>query len=156
MRKNRALINTLSSILLQITIIICGLIIPKRIIMVFGSDVNGIITSITKFLSLIILMESGFGVVIKSLLFKPIANKDTKQVEKIIKASEKIFKKISYAFIIYVLFLCIILPQFFKNQFSSWYTLSLIVIRLPSILTAEVSDVFLDEPEDASLIAAVV
>ena len=92
MRKNRALINTLSSILLQITIIICGLIIPKRIIMVFGSDVNGIITSITKFLSLIILMESGFGVVIKSLLFKPIANKDTKQVEKILKASEKMMK----------------------------------------------------------------
>lgn len=132
MRKNKAIINTLSSILLQITIIICGLIIPKRIIMVFGSDVNGIITSITKFLSLIILMESGFGVVIKSLLFKPIANKDTKQVEKIIKASEKIFKKISYAFIIYVLFLCIILPHFFKNQFSSWYTLSLIVIIMIS------------------------
>lgn len=132
MRKHRALINTFTSILLQITVIICGLIIPKRIIMVFGSDVNGIITSITKFLSLIILMESGFGVVIKSLLFKPIANKDKKQVEKILKASEKVFRKISYVFVIYVLFLCILLPHFFKNQFSTWYTLSLIVIIMIS------------------------
>ena len=69
MRSKKALINIISSIILQIVTIISGFIIPKLIISTYGSNINGLLTSITQFLSFIIMLEAGFGPVIKSILF---------------------------------------------------------------------------------------
>lgn len=73
-------------------------------------------------------MESGFGPVVKSILYKPIASKDKKEIEKILKASEKFFRTISYIFIVYIIGLCIALPMIVSNEFNIWYTLSLVII----------------------------
>lgn len=128
MRSKKALINIISSIILQIVIIVSGFIIPKLIITVYGSNINGLITSITQFLSFIVLLEAGFGPVIKSILFKPIADKDKSTIEKILKSSEKIFRIIALIFIAYIILLCIILPRVFEKDFDSLLTISLIVI----------------------------
>lgn len=128
MRSKKALINIISSILLQIITIICGFIIPKLIIKTYGSNVNGMIASIVQFLAFVTLLESGFGPVIKSTLYKPIASKDKPTIEKILKTSEKIFRSISYIFIIYIIILIIILPIALNNEFDKLFTISLIII----------------------------
>ena len=89
MRSKKAIINILTSLLLQIVVLVCGFIVPKLIITNFGSNVNGLVASITQFLAYITLLESGFGPVVKAALYKPIANRDKKQIENILKASEK-------------------------------------------------------------------
>ena len=120
--------NIITSLLYRFTIIICGFILPKLIISNYGSNVNGLITSIIQFLSYITLLEAGFGPVIKSTLFKPIVKNDKKTIEKILKASEKIFRQIAYIFIAYIIILCITYPYIMKNEFDSIYTISLILI----------------------------
>ena len=50
MRSKKAILNIISSLMLQITILICGFIVPKVIITNFGSNVNGLVSSITQFL----------------------------------------------------------------------------------------------------------
>ena len=127
MRSKKALYNIIFALLFQIITIICGFIVPKLIISTYGSSVNGLISSISQFLAYISLLEAGFGPVIKSVLFKPIAKKNKLEVERILKSSEKIFKRISYIFIIYIIVLCIILPMIINN-FDKLFTLSLIVI----------------------------
>lgn len=128
MRSKKALKNIGISLLLQITTIICGFIVPKLIIQSFGSSVNGLISSITQFLAYITLLESGIGPVIKAVLYKPIAQKDNKQIANILRASEKFFKTIAYIFIVYLMILCIIYPVIMNSQFSILYTLSLVLI----------------------------
>ncbi len=128
MRSKKALINIISSLTLQIVTIICGFIIPKLIISTYGSNVNGLITSITQFLAFITFLEAGFGPVIKSILYKPIADKDKNKIAKILKASEKLFRTISYIFLIYIVILCIVLPLRLSEEFNKLYTLSLIII----------------------------
>lgn len=128
MRSKKALKNIGISLLLQITTIICGFIVPKLIIQSFGSNVNGLISSITQFLAYITLLESGVGPVIKAVLYKPIAEKDSKQIANILKATEKFFKTIAYIFIVYLVILCIIYPIIMNNQFDMMYTMSLVVI----------------------------
>ena len=125
MRSKKALYNIIFALLFQIITIICGFIVPKLIISTYGSSVNGLISSISQFLAYISLLEAGFGPVIKSVLFKPIAKKNKLEVERILKSSEKIFKRISYIFIIYIIVLCIILPMIINN-FDKLFTLSLI------------------------------
>ena len=128
MRSKRVIYNILSSIMAQIIIIIYGFIAPKIIIESFGSDVNGLISSITQFLSYIALLESGIGPVIKSALYKPIAKKDKIQIASILKQAENFFKKISYIFLIYLLLLAIIYPLIVSQEFNYIYTFSLIII----------------------------
>lgn len=128
MRKKNVIINVVLSLLLLFFNTICGFIIPRLIISTYGSNVNGLISSITQFLAFITLLEAGFGPVIKSILYKPIANKDKVSVAKILKASEKIFKTISYIFITYIFVLCCIMPFVVIEEFDIWFTISLIVI----------------------------
>lgn len=128
MRKRKALKNVISSMILQIITIVCGFIIPRLIIQKYGSNVNGLITSITQFLGYIALLESGFGPVVKSLLYKPIAQKDTIEIENILKATEKFFRKIASIFIIYIVFLCLMYPFLVNGEFDSMYTISLLII----------------------------
>ena len=53
MRSKNAIYNILSNLALQFITIIYGFIVPKIIITKFGSEVNGLISSITQFLAYI-------------------------------------------------------------------------------------------------------
>lgn len=128
MRRKNAIINIISSVVLQLITIICGFIVPKLIISNFGSNVNGLVQSITQFLAYITLLESGFGPVVKSVLYKPIANKDKRTIENILKTSEKFFRKIAYIFLIYILILCIVFTIIVNGEFSNIFTISLVLI----------------------------
>ena len=128
MRSKNAIKNIISSVALQAVTIICGFIIPKLMITTFGSEVNGLVHSISEFLAYIVLLESGFGPVVKSVLFKPIANKDKTTIEEILKTSEMFFRKIAYIFLVYILVLCAVFPAMFSTQFDAIFTLSLVII----------------------------
>ena len=128
MRAKNAIYNIIFNLLLQMVTLIYGFIIPKIIISKFGSNVNGLISSITQFLAYITLLESGFGPVVKSVLYKPIAKKDKKKIAKILKSSEKFFRTIACIFLVYIALLCIFYPLIVKNDFDYLFTISLIII----------------------------
>lgn len=127
MRKKRALINIITTFSLQIVTVICGFIVPRIILENFGSATNGLIASITQFLSYISLIDGGFGVVIKAALYKPIADDDKEKVSRVLKVSENIFKKIAYIFILYIVILIMAFPLI-NNEFSFTYTATLVLV----------------------------
>jgi O-antigen/teichoic acid export membrane protein len=128
MRSKKALYNIISNLLLQIVIVIYGFIVPKIIISSFGSSVNGLISSITQFLAYITLLESGFGPVVKAALYKPIAEKDKKTINNILRTAEKFFRVIAGIFLVYIVVLTILYPIIVSSEFGNIYTISLIVI----------------------------
>lgn len=128
MRSKKAIYNILTNLLLQLIGIVYGFIVPKIIISNFGSNVNGLISSITQFLAYITLLESGFGPVVRSLLYKPIANKDKKTIANILKSSEKFFRIISFIFVAYIVLLCFVYPTLINTEFEYIFTFSLIII----------------------------
>lgn len=128
MRRKKVAYNVLSNLALQLVVVLYGFIVPKIIISSFGSNVNGLISSITQFLAYITLLESGFGPVVKSALYKPIAKHDKKSIANILKTSEKFFRKISYIFLFYIVVLCLFYPMIVSSNFEYLYTVSLIVI----------------------------
>lgn len=46
MRKQRLAKNTASSLIYQVTTLICGFIVPRLILSAYGSAVNGVVNSI--------------------------------------------------------------------------------------------------------------
>ena len=128
MRSEKAIKNIITSVFQQIVTFICGLIVPRSIIKTFGSSINGLISSITQFLSYITLLEAGMGPVVRAALYKPIAKKNKSEIEKILKASQRFFRILSMIFIIYLIILCFIYPLMVNKQFESGFTISLIII----------------------------
>ena len=128
MRGKKALKNVFTSLLLQLISMICGFITTYQIIKTYGSGINGLLASITQFLSYITLLESGFGSVLKSVLYKPIANNNKKEINSILSSSNSFFRKIAYIFIVYVSILCFILPNVLSKNFEILFTISLILI----------------------------
>ena len=128
MRSKKTVLNIFSSLSLQIIVIISSLIVPKLIISSFGSDVNGLVTSITQFLAYITLLESGIGPVVKAALYKPLATKNKHEIVNILKSTEKFFKTIGKIFIVYLILLFMFYPILVNNEFNYLYTISLILI----------------------------
>ncbi len=125
-RKKKLLLNTGAGVLKQLVTVICGFILPRYMLLYYGSSVNGLISSITHFLSFISLLDMGVGAVIQANLYKPLADKNSEQISLIIKSSERFFRRLAYIFIAYIIVLCFAFPS--MVEFGAWYTVSLLVI----------------------------
>lgn len=125
MRKKKLILNTISSLGYEIIALICGFILPKAILLYYGSDVNGLVSSITQFLSFITLMDLGVGAVLKSTLYKPLAEKNDEEVSKILTSGQRFFSRVAFLFVLYVIVLILIYPLS-VDDFGYVYTATLI------------------------------
>ena len=127
MKKNIYL-NIICTVLCQITTIISGLIVPRILLGTFGSELNGLVTSLTQLLNYISLLEGGLGSVVLAALYGPLADKDDILLNQVLKAADAFFKQIAVVFIGYVLFLGITYPFAVKSSFSPVYIFTMTVI----------------------------
>ena len=125
--KKKLLNNTISSLALQITTIVCGFILPRLILDYFGSEINGLVNSITQFLSIIAFLDLGVGAVFQSSLYKPLADGDNESLSKIFASGQKFFTRLAEILIGYVVFLICIYPFISNQNFGFAYTATLIV-----------------------------
>lgn len=128
LKNNITLLNSISSLMLQFLTIVSGFIIPKLILNTFGSEVNGLVSSLNQFLGYINLLEGGVTGVITASLYKPIVQKNKEKISSILKTTNKFYKKISIIFIIYSIGLAVVYPFLFKTNFSYQYIFSLTLI----------------------------
>lgn len=128
MRKKKLILNSVMSLLTQLATIVCGLIIPRLIISAYGSQVNGLVSSITQFLSVISLLDLGVGSVVQAALYKPLAENDDLQISRIVISSDRFFRRIAKILLIYVVVLAVVYPYIVNSSFDRLYTISLIFI----------------------------
>lgn len=126
MRKLLLAKNTAASLIAQITTLICGFILPRLFLQHYGSEVNGLVNSITQFLSVIAFLELGVGAVVQSSLYKPLAEKDNQQISKVMVSANKFFQRLARILLVYVMSLMIIYPFIANQNFGFIYTATLI------------------------------
>ena len=126
-RRKKLYLNTVTALLNQLIALICGFILPRYILTYFGSDVNGLVTSMTRFLSVISFLELGIGPVIQSNLYKPLADNDTDMISKIVVSAERFYRRIAYIFLVYIVILFFVFPSI-NTDYDFWFTTSLLII----------------------------
>ena len=124
--KKKLALNTVSSLLLQIFTMLCGLIIPRLFLRAYGSDVNGLVQSVIQFLGIVSFLEFGIGQVIQSALYKPLVAKDEYTLNCVLASGNKFFKRIAYMLLVYVSVLIVIYPLTIEQRFEWIYTATLI------------------------------
>lgn len=125
-RGKKLALNTITSLGLQVVSVICGFILPRLILESFGSDVNGLVNSITQFLGVITLLDLGVGAVVQSALYKPLAENDTDTISKIYVSANKFFRRLAEILLVYVVLLMIFYPMLVNKSFGHMYTALLI------------------------------
>lgn len=127
-RKQLLALNTSSSLIFQLTTIICGFIVPRLILQTYGSEVNGLINSIMQFLAIIVFLELGVGAVIQSSLYKPLAEKNDEEISKIVVSGQKFFSRLATILLVYVVILMGTYPLIAKTNFGFLYTATMILV----------------------------
>ena len=132
--RDETFLNIVSSILLQIVSAVSGFIIPRIILQYFGSEINGLITSLNQLIGYISLIEGGITGVITACLYQPLYEKDEKKISSIVATANEIYRKIGIVILIYSFSVGIIYPLVFHVSFSKLYILSLVLIVTISLL----------------------
>lgn len=128
MKKRITLLNIISNIFLQFITILNGFVIPKLILTYFGSNINGLVSSLNQFLSYISLIEGGVTSVVAANLYKPLISKDYKTISSIFNTSADFYKKIGIIYIFYSMLLGCIYPIISNTAYSFEYIFFLTLI----------------------------
>lgn len=127
-RINQTKLNIATSVLLQVVSGVCGLILPRFVLQNFGSEANGLISSVMQLLSYTVLLEGGIGGVMKAALYKPLANEDDAGVSDIFYQISWTFRKIAVVFIGFAVLLSICMKSFVDTQYSWLYVFTMVLI----------------------------
>lgn len=120
--------NAITSLMLQVITIICGFVLPRMVLSAYGSQVNGLVQSISQFLGYIMLAELGMGAVLQAALYGPLAKQDWPQVSRVMKSGRRFYHGVAGALAVYALALTVIYPRFVAGQFSRGEVAALIAI----------------------------
>lgn len=120
--------NMLAGWASEVVALVSGLVLPRLILVTFGSSCNGLLSAIVQFLGFSTLLRAGVGAVTRAALFKPLADNDKKGVSEIIAATQGYMNKVSFLIGLYIAILAVVYPFIAKGEYSWWYTFTLTLI----------------------------
>ena len=98
-RTQKFALNSMTSMFSQIIVLIAGVIIPRLMISTYGSEINGLVSSLNQFISYITLVEAGIGGAAIYSLYKPLAEQDTLQISRVVAAARKSYRQAGVIFL---------------------------------------------------------
>jgi hypothetical protein len=97
-KSKQSILTALSAISLTLLNGIFALLVTKLVIVEYGSDFNGLNSTASQFISMLLIIEGGFTIATNVALFSPMASNDKLAINKILSATRKIFNKIGISF----------------------------------------------------------
>ena len=127
----------------QFVAIILGLIVPRLLIVSYGSDVNGLLGTITQIFTYMALLEAGIGQAARNLLYKPFQEKNEEEISDIVSIARSYFRKCTMVYAIGVIVLAVVLPFLIKTNVDYG---TIILIILFEGISGVISFFFIETP----------
>ena len=127
--KKRVLINVVVSSIAQVITLGLGLILPRVILVSWGSEYNGLINSVTTIMRYLALLEAGVSTSTLQALYKSIGNKDPERTSVIVKTSQTYYRKLSAVYAVIVILISFVYPLFIKTTISYWEIVFVIILQ---------------------------
>ena len=126
---NKTFLNFLISLVSQIVVLVLGLVVPRIILTSYGSDVNGLTSTITQIFTYVALLEAGIGVAAKNALYRPIQQCNEDEICIIINSAKTHFRRITVFYALIVIGLSFCLPIILKSTVDYWTIFLLILFE---------------------------
>ena len=125
----RGIKNVTFGLLQQLITIAFGLILPRLFLINYGSEVNGLISSITQIYVYVALLEAGVGTASLQALYRTIAKKNLNATNAIVSATNRYYKRTGILYLVAVLLLAAIYPFVVKTEIDKLTVVSVIVLN---------------------------
>ena len=124
------------SLVLQVVLAVSGVLIPRFFIELYGSPVNGLVQSITQFISYMSLVEAGIGAAGTVALYKPIADNNQPKINSIVSAAKSFYYRSGMIFFGLVAALVVFYPYAVKNEIGdvSFIRTMIVILSLNGIV----------------------
>ena len=122
--------NAMASAIYQIINAICGIIIPRFLLVAYGSSLNGLVSSITQFLASISVVEAGLGLAAQQSMYEPLAKNDNDRVSRIVSATRISYNNTGLLFTSITVVLAFIYPCVTETTSLSYIETVLLVFVL--------------------------
>lgn len=122
--------NSIATAIYQIIVMLVGFVTPRILLQFYGSEMNGLVSSINQFITYFSLVEAGIAGAAVYSLYKPLADKDKEEISAIVSAARKFYIQAGWIFTILVIGMAIIYPIFVETSNLSFFTEMILVIVL--------------------------
>lgn len=111
--------NTIWELGYYLVVVLFGFLAPRFIILTYGSEVNGLSSTITQILNIILILQAGATTAAIYSLYKPISDNDYEEICRNIASAEKFFEKIAYIFGGLMLVVASVVPFLLKTELDN-------------------------------------
>lgn len=129
-RTKRFFFNSVTTALYQVVLMIAGFITPHVMLKYYGSEINGLVSSINQFIVYFNLVEAGLSSAAIYALYKPLADNDHKAINGVVTAAKKFYTQSGYIFVALTIGLAVLYPLYVKSEVVSPLNIGFLVLIL--------------------------
>ena len=128
--------NLISSLIYQVVLISLSFLLPRLYLENFGSEVNGVLSTIKQIFTYLFLLEAGVGLATTQALYKRIGENDQKGASAVLAATNAYYRKTGVLYLAIVLIIAVVYAYVIPTAIDS-NTLFFIVIlnAIPSLFS---------------------
>jgi O-antigen/teichoic acid export membrane protein len=136
MKNTRVFKNAVSSALIYGGLLVFNIIASKVLLAGYGSEVNGLLSSVNQLFSYIALLEAGIGTATITALYKPLVEKNGEKVGNVLSSSRKFYNTSAKWYAVCVVAVSFVWPFLIDTTISPWIIRGVILIQgISGILT---------------------
>lgn len=119
--------NLVMGIAGQIIALVLGIVIPKLVITSYGSEVNGLLSSVTNIYSCIALVEAGVAAASCQALYKEIARKERREINAVLAATNRYYHRTGFIYFGCIIAFSILYPILVRTEIP-YHTVVLVIL----------------------------
>lgn len=126
-RSKKFMYNTFASAIYQVIIMMIGIITPRIMLIAYGSETNGLVSSVTQFISYFTIVEAGLSGAAIYALYKPLSEKDHNKINSIVHATRNFYYQAGLIFLVLLVGLAIFYPFIVHSTMLDKVQISILV-----------------------------
>jgi len=128
--------NLISSLIYQVVLISLSFLLPRLYLENFGSEVNGVLSTIKQIFVYMVLLEAGVGLATTQALYKRIGEKDYKSANEVLSATNSYYIKTGIIYLAIVLIIAIVYAYVIPTSINSNVVFLIIILTaLPALFS---------------------
>lgn len=128
--------NLISSLAYQVVLISLSFLLPRLYLENFGSEVNGVLSTIKQIFTYMVLLEAGVGLATTQALYKRIGEKDYSSASEVLSATHSYYIKTGFIYLAIVLVIAVVYAYVIPTSIDSNVLFLIIILTaLPALFS---------------------
>lgn len=128
--------NLISSLIYQFVLISLSFLLPRLYLENFGSEVNGVLSTIKQIFVYMVLLEAGVGLATTQALYKRIGQKDFNSANEVLSATNSYYKRTGIIYLAIVLVISVVYAYVIPTSINSHVVFLIIILTaLPALFS---------------------